>query len=1371
MSTPPPLDAPPAGTPPPPGAPPPGTPSPPPRTAHNLPHPLAVHVARAASAEEPATRLEATLRAAEALHRHATLVAAACYLDSPEAATDEELSRALDGLLRGTPGVSQTFLSLFCERFEVEGPFAGAVRSFHDGAEVEKRMEVREIVDRKERVRKIGHLTQVLDLRSDLPKNLSQIPRAKLAESAAFAGMLLDGILEAARALISLALVHLEDRGPLGPGALTLEGAGPFSYQSLSLAGDPELGRVHLVERASGRALSLHPFVLHHDCYYCLREKEVGAEARSGREVFYLERTSAERVHYRGPRHSVALKEFRSALADRLAPKRAARAPAAAAGPQGWAEAVNARTLEELDRTAKASGAAPEVFVPRRQALAHIERFLAERGTSLLVLVGERGIGKTALLSRAAAEWIQRGYAVHYCPADAREKPDPAAEFEGLFPGPVERASLLAELAKGGPARAVLVVDGLDRTQDALAAAEGLRKMLDGLPDLSTGVKVILALRDVFHIEGVEEGLAGLLALSGSRTYRVRTRTLSGEEEVPWVRLERMDAAESEACYEALRRQPGARPHTEFHELRRSPRELLAHPGFARVIALAYHDRDVPSHLTLETLLDQYSLKALFLTRERREFLDSLVEALYRARAEWLSADRLIDSGEENLSRQVVESDPRSAYVGLVADGVLARRLASGPTSEVEWIGFPSVPLFDYLVYRFLHKRYEGSDDLLVELARAPGRFLFEGALRHLFLKRIGTAGSSDLGRVLERGGRRMERLLADVLLHIDDHAESNPAEPESGPFARTSARLLEAAGTAAVACLERVADRLFQTCQFEECARLYDRLAERADAAGEEAGDLWARAAQAALSADDLKAAHRRFKRVVKILRRASPGRPTERLARAHVALGEIELREKSPKKALDWFEKALAEIGADEALGLAVHRRRAEILAQLRDWGAARSDLESAAEAALRIGNRQALGEILVQRGELELAAGSREAAESFFERAAGIAREAGDPAARAAAVGRLARFHRDSGRREEALGAATEALAACESLGRSPELAALHCQVGQDLEALDRREEAFDHYRAARAISEGLKDAAGLAAALHRLGALYYSDGNFHRALDHYVQALDHWKRIGDRGQIGHIYHNVGMVQQALGDNAKALEYYKRAMDIKGELGDVAGQARTMNHVARIHGTWKEFELAFQHLDRAVEILHREKDLAGMATSYNYRGQILFEMEKFQEALAAYSKSAQILEQAGDKKGLAACYNNIALVYKARADFYEALKSFGKAAALQEEAGDRRGLAATYNNMGVVYDSRGDYENALSYYEKDLDISKSLGDRRGAATSYNNIAILHFNHRQYAKALNSLEECRSLARDLKDHELEERTLEKIRMVKERM
>jgi tetratricopeptide (TPR) repeat protein len=98
------------------------------------------------------------------------------------------------------------------------------------------------------------------------------------------------------------------------------------------------------------------------------------------------------------------------------------------------------------------------------------------------------------------------------------------------------------------------------------------------------------------------------------------------------------------------------------------------------------------------------------------------------------------------------------------------------------------------------------------------------------------------------------------------------------------------------------------------------------------------------------------------------------------------------------------------------------------------------------------------------LAASGGDPGAAEEHLRGSLAEARQLGDRGAAAAALNNLARLLADTGRVDEALGCATEALDLGSELGDQHRVAALHTNLADLLQARGQREEAMGHLKEA-------------------------------------------------------------------------------------------------------------------------------------------------------------------------------------------------------------------------------------------------------------------------------------------------------------------
>jgi uncharacterized protein YukE len=296
---------------------------------------------------------------------------------------------------------------------------------------------------------------------------------------------------------------------------LVLIGAAkPFSSVTLNPQNVPKGTRLVLADPTNPMAvLPLEPWMMWMDCTLC--RKEGGNEL--GAEVFMFNgEDGLDRIAYIGSRHACSLKEPFAKLREAFlqASKSVPALPAEGLSFLVLGERARQRVESWLERQQVAGRYLPHVYKALPDMEAAIERFLKSPATGLL-LVGESGTGKTALLSHLMKRWVQRnGLALAY----------DAAEF-GLN-APVEE-QILKDLRLFGDFKQLL--------NQLRPLGQNFVVSVDGFGQIPQGPELLTKFRDfVLRHEG--QGLKVILACHPS-TLDALVRAAHPELD-PWQALQ-----------------------------------------------------------------------------------------------------------------------------------------------------------------------------------------------------------------------------------------------------------------------------------------------------------------------------------------------------------------------------------------------------------------------------------------------------------------------------------------------------------------------------------------------------------------------------------------------------------------------------------------------------------------------------------------------------------------------------------------------------------------------------------------------------------------------------------------------------------------
>ena len=194
---------------------------------------------------------------------------------------------------------------------------------------------------------------------------------------------------------------------------------------------------------------------------------------------------------------------------------------------------------------------------------------------------------------------------------------------------------------------------------------------------------------------------------------------------------------------------------------------------------------------------------------------------------------------------------------------------------------------------------------------------------------------------------------------------------------------------------------------------------------------------------------------------------------------------------------------------------------------------------EAARRHGEQHAEGAMCVRRGWLRWRAGRREAAAQDFDRALGLAREAGARRTEASSLRGLSTIHADAGRLDEARQCAGQA----------------------------------------RAIYRAEDDRNGEATALTNLAVATYRAADFGATLAYLGAALALHRETSSRGHIALALANLAQAHCVCGNLTAAFGYAEEALEVARAIGDgfteaiaLSNGAQALNHAGRAQEAYR-------------------------------------------------------------------------------------------------------------------------------------------------------------------------------------------------------
>ncbi|WP_184502911.1 cyclophane-containing RiPP biosynthesis TPR protein HaaT [Streptomyces botrytidirepellens] len=258
--------------------------------------------------------------------------------------------------------------------------------------------------------------------------------------------------------------------------------------------------------------------------------------------------------------------------------------------------------------------------------------------------------------------------------------------------------------------------------------------------------------------------------------------------------------------------------------------------------------------------------------------------------------------------------------------------------------------------------------------------------------------------------------------------------------------------------------------------------------------------------------------------------------------------------------------------------------------------------------VGDRQGTADALNQAGIVWYLTADTEASARAQTRALALYREVGDRFGQANALADLGMVRRQTSQFNASVEAQTEALSIYRELrdqygeaNSLRDLGVVHCLMGEYELAARRHREAFSIYRE-------LDDRDHQAYALNELGLVRRLTGDPDGAREAHSQALDHYTELGDRfGRANSIRH-LGVLARVSGSLAEAAALLEEALSTYRDLGSRGGEAAALGELGAVRGLARERDGAVEAFQRSVEILRDLGDRCGEAEILNHWGTLL-------------------------------------------------------------------------------------------------------------------------------------------------------------------
>jgi tetratricopeptide (TPR) repeat protein/transcriptional regulator with XRE-family HTH domain len=335
-----------------------------------------------------------------------------------------------------------------------------------------------------------------------------------------------------------------------------------------------------------------------------------------------------------------------------------------------------------------------------------------------------------------------------------------------------------------------------------------------------------------------------------------------------------------------------------------------------------------------------------------------------------------------------------------------------------------------------------------------------------------------------------------------------------------------------------------------------------------------------------------------------------------------------------------------------------------------AERANLHAAADYAATSGRtRHAIAIPAAMSGFLG-ARGHWDQSAALHHSALAAARQAGDQAGEADALGELGALQRETGDYPASGAALARALALYRDVGDQP----------------------------------------GQAYVLNELGFLRVLTGDYPAAAASHQQALVLARSAGDRHSQAWTLTGVALVQHLTGDHPAATASLQQALALFGDLGDLPGQAQTLNGLGVVQQETGGYTAAAASQRQALVLFRDLGDLMGEAYALNDLGLVQQETGEYPAAAASHQQALKLFGDLGNLLGQAEALNRLGelslrtwAIGPARDQHTRALAIARDISATPEEARALEGLGRAHLQDGNHDEGLDCLRQALAIYQR--------------------------------------------------------------------
>jgi class 3 adenylate cyclase/tetratricopeptide (TPR) repeat protein len=292
--------------------------------------------------------------------------------------------------------------------------------------------------------------------------------------------------------------------------------------------------------------------------------------------------------------------------------------------------------------------------------------------------------------------------------------------------------------------------------------------------------------------------------------------------------------------------------------------------------------------------------------------------------------------------------------------------------------------------------------------------------------------------------------------------------------------------------------------------------------------------------------------------------------------------------EKAFEFYDR-LQAYARDDAERRAVMVRRSRLLELLGLWPETITLLEQALALAEAGDDREAVGRLKTNLGEIHQKQGDFETASRLLQEAVKIATEEGDAAGLGDAHSILGRTYWSLGQYDNALECYAEGKAAKVQTNDRRGYALNLYYTGVVHRDRNEYERAMQCYRESLQIFEGeLGDRRYATYPMYDIAVIYQYQGRLTEAREFFQRTHSLYEEMGYRSGISAALLNLGVIESRRGEYAAALEYYQQSLEHAEDLGEQLAVAYALFSIGTAHYQQRNYDETIRWFEKSFVVM---------------------------------------------------------------------------------------------------------------------------------------------------------------------------------------